>query len=349
MTVPVFTLLLLSLAIAANFILRFAWGRFVLAATPFATAGALALLAVHSAAGAPTGAVPYLAASILGALIVAAIGLHGIRARLARFLPITPDNPLHTASMAIALALILAHFSGYLLQGAAPSSTAPVTLSDQVLNLVLMLGLALFGIGALTRRSPRDLWRRLGLVRPTRFQMLFAFGLGSFFQLVGLAAYGLSHALTPDLAQSVDQSSSTLFGALLALSFMSLPVGILFLALSAGLGEEMLFRGAVQPRLGLLLTALLFTAFHDQYGFSFELLGIFAIALALGWLRANMNLWAAIAAHSWYDFLASFGFSLPVLLILGTLGLAICLVLLHSHSARLFPPPPLPSSPWQQI
>jgi membrane protease YdiL (CAAX protease family) len=141
----------------------------------------------------------------------------------------------------------------------------------------------------------------------------------------------------------VDQNSNTIFGPLLG----SL-AGVLFLSLSAATGEEMLFRGALQPRLGLLLVAVLFTAFHDQYGFSFILLGIFILALGLGWLRNSMNLWVGIVAHAWYDFLSSLSFDPLIALGIGAVGLALCLLLLNSHSERLFAPQ-TSNFGWQQI
>jgi len=40
---------------------------------------------------------------------------------------------------------------------------------------------------------------------------------------------------------------------------------MLLLGLSAGIGEEITLRGALQPKLGLALTSLLFAALHVQY------------------------------------------------------------------------------------
>jgi membrane protease YdiL (CAAX protease family) len=334
MTLPVFTFIILALVIAANLILRWAWGRFLLSATPFVFALVLLFLLL----AAPNPSLVYWACGALSLLAIIAVGFSPVRRLLARVLPLDPTHPLHTATLALALTLIFDHFIGYLLNGPAPViSAAGVTWSDQLFNFALMLGLAFFGIGALTRRSPTLLWNRLGFRRPNRFQIFFAIGLGSAFQLVSLAGVLLSHVFTPGLAQSVDQNSTTLLAGLLAS-----PWGILFLALSAAFGEELLFRGALQPRLGLLLTAILFTSFHDQYGFSFDLLSIFLLALALGWLRNHINLWACIIAHFWFDFLASYlsyeGLNILVIITLGLVGAAICVLVVNSYSARLFVP-----------
>src|SRR3712207_7585562 len=44
------------------------------------------------------------------------------------------------------------------------------------------------------------------------------------------------------------------------------PYTTLFRSVGAGLGEETLFRGAVQPVLGILPTSILFASMHVQYG-----------------------------------------------------------------------------------
>ena len=255
---------------------------------------------------------------------------------------------MHTATLAFALTYILNHFLTYLVTGPKPASSIALSSLDvflsQLATFILFVGLAFFGIGALTRRSPGSLVGRLGFSRPNRFQLFFAFGFAAAFQLIGLLGVFLSHLLTPGLAQNVDQSSSNLLGGLL-----STPEGILFLVLTAAFGEELLFRGALQPRLGLVLTALLFTALHDQYGFSFELLSIFVLALALGWLRSRMNLWACIVAHFFFDLLGALVGTPLISLGLGLLGLAVCLLLLRSSAPRLFPIPDSSSIRWQQV
>ena len=72
---------------------------------------------------------------------------------------------------------------------------------------------------------------------------------------------------------------------------------------AAGIGEEILFRGAAQPRLGLPLTALLFAAVHTQYTVSPALVHIFVTGLLLGVVRRRANTTTAIAVHASYNFL----------------------------------------------
>ncbi len=78
------------------------------------------------------------------------------------------------------------------------------------------------------------------------------------------------------------------------------PWHALLLGLLAGIPEELLFRGAIQPALGLPLTALLFGVLHaitPTYVVYASLAG-----LGLGALFAwRGDLWAATAAHVVYD------------------------------------------------
>jgi membrane protease YdiL (CAAX protease family) len=95
----------------------------------------------------------------------------------------------------------------------------------------------------------------------------------------------------------VSESSQHLFSP-----FDSIP-GALVLGLSAGIGEETLFRGALQPRLRVLLTALVFTLGHVQYTLSPALLEILVIGLVLGWLRERTNTTTCMVTHAGYNFL----------------------------------------------
>ena len=75
------------------------------------------------------------------------------------------------------------------------------------------------------------------------------------------------------------------------------------MALIPGLCEEVLFRGALQPRIGLLATALLFTSIHTQYALSLDTVAVLVIALGLGLLRKYTNTTTSAACHISYNLL----------------------------------------------
>ncbi|HEX5716734.1 MAG TPA: CPBP family intramembrane glutamic endopeptidase [Thermoanaerobaculia bacterium] len=84
---------------------------------------------------------------------------------------------------------------------------------------------------------------------------------------------------------------------------VALPVGVrLLISLSAGVVEEVFFRGFLQPRIGIFLSTLLFILAHFSYGQPFMLVGIGTLSLIYAFLvRWRQNIWPAIAAHFLFD------------------------------------------------
>lgn len=82
---------------------------------------------------------------------------------------------------------------------------------------------------------------------------------------------------------------------------------MLLVAVNAGTGEELLFRGIVQPLLGLGWTSLVFALLHlpgvpRSRGRAAFGLYVFVVSLALGALYERRGLAAAMAAHAAFDF-----------------------------------------------
>ena len=76
----------------------------------------------------------------------------------------------------------------------------------------------------------------------------------------------------------------------------------LALALSAGVVEELFFRGFLQPRIGLAASSGLFVLAHLAYDQPLMLVGVALLSLLYGLLvRWRQNLWAAIVAHTLFD------------------------------------------------
>jgi hypothetical protein len=95
----------------------------------------------------------------------------------------------------------------------------------------------------------------------------------------------------------VSKLSEALFEPFLAAGW----IGALTVGLSAGLGEEMVFRGAAQPRFGIALTAFLFAFMHTQYTISPALLQVFLLAVVLGVARVRSNTTTCMLAHATYN------------------------------------------------
>jgi hypothetical protein len=161
---------------------------------------------------------------------------------------------------------------------------------------VLLALVSLVGVGWLSRRPLRDALRRLGLI-PFRWRNLsIGAGLGLLLVpvAIGLELMFAWGGLVAD--PDVERLSEQLLGPLAS----SIP-GILTLGLAAALGEEPLFRGAMQPRFGLVLTSLLFALLHSTYGLSVATLLVFLLGLALGMVAKRWSTVASMAAHAVYN------------------------------------------------
>jgi membrane protease YdiL (CAAX protease family) len=159
---------------------------------------------------------------------------------------------------------------------------------------------ALVGVGVGVRRGPRETLDRLGYgpVSPLQLGVVFLFILGAF-GLSSVADY-LFVTLQPELYERVGEISDALFNPE-GLDPLTAVLFALLLGFGAAAGEETLFRGAVQPVLGIALTSVLFASMHIQYGPSMLLGYIFVLSLGLGLLRKRINTTASFLAHSGYN------------------------------------------------
>jgi membrane protease YdiL (CAAX protease family) len=113
-------------------------------------------------------------------------------------------------------------------------------------------------------------------------------------------ADSLFSALQPGLHQTVGDLYKSLFDP----SGLGPAAAVLFsllIGLGAALGEETLFRGAVQPVFGIFPTSVLFASMHIQYGPSVLLVFIFLLSIGLGLLRRRFNTTASFIAHAGYN------------------------------------------------
>lgn len=124
-----------------------------------------------------------------------------------------------------------------------------------------------------------------------------------------------NHRLIPEttslgkwMKASEEQASRQISFMLKKRSLQDLLLNLLFVAVFAGIGEELLFRGMLQrilirlfrnPAAGIIITAVIFSAIHLQfYGF----LPRFILGILLGCIYwYSGSLWPAILAHFIYD------------------------------------------------
>ena len=236
-------------------------------------------------------------------LAAAAIAAQPVRRRVARLLPIDADNPVHALALALTVILLgidvaVIAFTDVL---ATAQAQPPLTIADLFFDETPFLVFALIGVGLFIRRELPDTAARLGLVLPTWWQIAVALAAAGAFYFFVQQADVASHRWTPDLAHRVDAATNHIFGQL------GWPAGTLAVALIPGLCEEVLFRGALQPRIGLVPTALLFTSIHTQYALSLDTAAVLVIALGLGLLRKYTNTTTSCTCHVSYNLLVGIG------------------------------------------
>lgn len=229
------------------------------------------------------------------------------RQRIRRVLPAAatydPESPVHTAAWVLLLALVGRVIAVFVVGGgisgmAQTLETNGIGLSDIAFENLLWLLAAALGVGLFLRRAPRAALARLGLRFPIAQD--FRWGAG-----VGVLLFGLVIALSIVWANTVspqELEQQTAASSQLARSFNSLPLALL-LSLIVAFGEEIFFRGALQPVFGNVLTTLFFTALHTQYTLTPATLLIIATSLALGWLRDRYSTTASMIGHFVYNFI----------------------------------------------
>ena len=227
-----------------------------------------------------------------------AASLPPVRRGLARLLPLNADSPVH------ALGLVMV---GYLVGNTIFSLTqggleelADTAVSASIYQILLMqtifAAIALLSVGLYTRRSPGETRQRLSLERPTRRQLLIGMGWIMILVLMQSVAGLLWTLIDSSQAELLEGISSELFGDIDTIMEWFL------LAAATGVGEELLFRGAVQPVFGIGVTAFLFATAHVQYGISPITFVVFIIGVILGLIRQRYNTTTAIFVHGGYNF-----------------------------------------------
>jgi membrane protease YdiL (CAAX protease family) len=244
------------------------------------------------------------------ALAAAVLAYKPVRERVSRILPIDPDNPVHALALVLAVLLFGTQVTSSAFISLAVSG--PLTVADVIADKLSLLVLALMGVGLFIRRDFGEALARLGLVVPAWWHVALALAAAGVFFVFSQVMGALSYTLTPDVAKQVDTTTQRLMAGL------TNPVGIAVIAFAPGICEEILFRGALQPRLGIIATALLFASVHTQYALSLDLLAVFGIAIGLGLIRKFTNTTTSSICHITYNLLSGLTATAQIAGALGT-------------------------------
>lgn len=213
------------------------------------------------------------------------------------------DSYVHRTALVLAF-LLLAYTSMDIIAAGGVTGLAEnlqeqeIGLFDAVANLLIMPVIAVFGVGWVVRRNLREVIERLGLRFPHREDILWGIGIAfACLIFVVLASLLMTLLLPAEALQEQGAASEEIaraFGGSLLLVFVA--------AFSAAVGEEILFRGALQPVFGLIPTTLFFALLHSQYTLTPAAGIILIVGGAMGWLKQRKNTTAAIIAHFVYNF-----------------------------------------------
>jgi len=258
-----------------------------------------------------TASIYALVATLAAILSVAIIRWRGVREWIARhairsdgkLVRYDPASTVHTTAIVMAILLVISTIGNFVLaggiEGLAEDYAQSVNLVETLLsNFLLYAFFALLGVGLFLRRDLIGTLRRLRI-----YPVLFShIGLGA---IVGILLYALQFGLIAFWAsyapESLTQQSSAA-QQLFNLFSGSLLLGLL-LAVTTGIGEELFFRGALQPIFGIFWTSVFFVLMHSQYILTFASLVIFLVSIGFGLLARRFSTVAAMVAHIVYNFI----------------------------------------------
>lgn len=218
-----------------------------------------------------------------------------LRKLLAKVIPFDPNSWADTIGLFL-IASVVALSSVALFVEA--DEQEPATYLILVVTAVTEVALAFVIVGAPFYRTVKQAVKRLGLEVPTLRQVGIAMGLVFVAFAISAASSLLVRYLQPDLYDRINENLGTMT------SGIDRWWGAVILGLCAGIGEEILFRGAIQPKYGIIVTSIVFAVLHQQYGASFVTAGVFGIGILFGLERKYVNTTACIITHVVYNVIA---------------------------------------------
>lgn len=243
----------------------------------------------------------YIYLALLTCLLALLLPLPIIRTWLSKIISINPSNRVHTfglmMSMLIPLQMFFALDVGFEeLSKTEIKTTWLQSLIELWSQNILFAALGFIGVGLFTRRNWKQSLDRLGLKKISwktfNISFLLAFVcVGSVLVLSNILV-ALGFPEDPEVSQFSEKIMEPLF---------SNPLGVLSIGLAAALGEEIIFRGAILPRFGLLASSLLFALTHTQYGLTVSIVVVFLLGMLLGYIRQRINTTASMVIHATYN------------------------------------------------
>ena len=163
------------------------------------------------------------------------------------------------------------------------------------LSIFTLFGFSLIGYILLHFSKSLDFWEMLSLENITLKGQAIGVGIGILSAVLGLVLiHFLPNGKLDDMMDGVMQRLDPQW------------YHILFYSFCAGVGEEILFRGAIQHYIHLWPTAIIFVLIHGYLNIKDKTMFIYGVFLifisaAFGYLFKFLGIYAAISAHIVYD------------------------------------------------
>lgn len=187
----------------------------------------------------------------------------------------------------------------------------PVTLPQLfTYNGFSLILLSVCGVGIFVARKPGEVMQRLGLVKPTGIHVLIGIAL-----ILVTFAYdaiwaGYTHQHTGDIGGKLSDYNTGSFDTGRPESVGAAALLAAGTALFAGIGEEVLIRGAVMPAFGAVLAGILHGVLHGQFAQAPILVVQVAIwSILMCVVRRYTNTTTTIITHAGFNFLSTFLFA----------------------------------------
>jgi membrane protease YdiL (CAAX protease family) len=224
--------------------------------------------------------------------------LRPVRQALARVTPLDPASAIDMTGLCMVLGL-LGFFVGTSLAPMAenpPEVIPSVGIAELLVQAAALVAIAYIAVGFPYWRDLRAATERLGIVAPDSRTIGIAIAATFACFVLAFIAGLISQQFEPGLSESLDEIVDEMTAQ------VQNPIGAIVLGASAGIGEEAIFRGALQPRFGIIIPSLLFMLLHGpQYGFNLALLGLFGVSITLGLVRKHVNTTAAMITHALFN------------------------------------------------
>lgn len=223
------------------------------------------------------------------------------RVALARVTPLDPASPIDFSGLAVLLAMVAYLIYTLLVLPPADANsndtviTSGATITSLVINVAAFVLLAYVAVGYRISRNGQEATERLGLRWPGVQQV--GIGLAAVIPafVFSLGASVLTQIFQPEYVDRLQETVTEMTTG------VQNPAGALLLGISTGVGEEVLFRGAIQPRYGIVVASLFWSLLHVQYELTWVIAGIFAMGVMLGLIRKHVGTTAAIITHAVYN------------------------------------------------